>query len=1284
MEKRQFAGHESKVLHLALLGCFDIRVAGSSLDTGYAKLRALLAFLAMSVGIPLRREYLAELLWPEMTATGGRQNLRRALFNLKSIMGGAGRLLSAKRDVVMLSRSESLWLDVAEFTASAPSCIAAPDSGYCNPCIAQMEYMAGFYRGEFMAGFSLPGCPDFEGWLQLQRESLHRRALAILERLTNCHEQINGYGKALPFALRYTELEPWGEEGHRRAIRLYALNGQSSAALGQYDFCCRILKKELGVLPDDETRSLADSIRKGEWRSDYSDAADEPPVTALPALAAERRHVTVLYCEFALAATGEPDEAATLLRAPQARCAEIIREFSGYIVQAYGGGLLAYFGYPQAHEYAARHAVQAAMAVTREAAEGIEIRAGVHTGLIITGGEPSMPDTVGNTSMLTIQLRHGVAHNEVAISRDTRYLVGGYFDCISMGVQSFPGAAQPLEIFKVIRESGAHTRLDAAAQLTPFVGRKAEITKLMGLWKKATQGTFHVVLVQGEAGIGKSRLLHTLKMRLADFPHAICELRCFPEFSQSPFHPLIAMLEAVFGFTYGDKPEVKFGKLAQYFETHYTASAKDAAPLLAQLLSLSLCGNYRAPGLSPQKQKKQTISILLDLLRALAAQQPVLLIVGDLHWVDPSTLELLTLLVEQTRGVPILAVFTARPDFAPPWKKAINSSTLALAPLAGDEIAEIIASNSENLLPSTVSRIVERADGVPLFAEEMSKVATMGNQTNIPATLHDLLAARIDNMGEAKYTAQLAATIGREFDLDLLRKVFPLAPAALTHALDALRNAGLILNASGETCQFKHALIQETAYQSQTMADRQDAHRRIAQSLESDFPDIAAARPELLAQHFSAGGKVRQAIEYWIKAGQRAALNSANLEAIGHFNSGLQLLMTLPADQERDWVELKTLVSLCPLLYAVKGHGSDGATQANARISALSGLVGDSKELFHAKWVLVFNTITNSGATKIGALETAIQLLGMAHGDPLRKQAAHYAVANAAFWLGEFETTRIHAEQAISLHQPDQRQMLIEQFGDDLSVTCEIFLSHALYFLGFPDRAQLVCGRMLTKAKKHIYPHTLAFALSFASLLYRWLNKPAETLSLSAEAILVSRQHDFPVWLSVGEATHGWALVLHGQEEGIAELKSGIAGMRQTVSGVQVTYLSPLAEACVHLKRYDEALPLLAEALGDAASTGDDHFVAELQRLKGVCLLEISPSNAAQAESCFGEALTISRRQQAKSLELRAAMSMARLWGQQGRQEKARCVLEETCNGFTEGFDTPDLQEASKLMTSFC
>lgn len=1265
-------------LALLLLGGFDVRRKGRPVaGIAYNKMRALLAYLAVEREQDHNREALAGLLWSGNDHATARGNLRRTLSDLRRLLElPTGKtLFSASKHTIRFAPHG--YVDVLEFSADAPSCIDNPIAAHCEHCIAQMEHMAELYRGEFMAGFSLPDCPEFEDWLQLQRESLRRRALALLERLTNCHEQAGNYGRALPFALRYTELEPWDEDGHRRAMRLYALNGQSSAALSQYDFCCRMLEKELGVLPNDETRSLAESIRRGEWRPEHPGASGKPPATILPPPITERRHVTVLYCELTLAAIDDPEEAMALLRTPQARCMEIIRQFSGHIVQAYGGGLLAYFGYPQAHEYAARHAVQAALAATREAIHGIEIRAGVHTGLVIAGGEPSMPDTSGRTSCLAIQLRHSAAHGEVVISQETRSIVAGCFDCISLGVQSLPGIVQPLEISLVVRESGAHSRLETVAQLTPLAGRKTEINKLMGLWKKAAQGLRQVVLIRGEAGIGKSRLLLTLKQRLAGQPHAVRELRCFPEFSQSPFYPLITMLEGMFGFGQGDTPDAKLGKLVAHLEAHYPGLAQDAISLLALLLSLPLGSHFTAAGLPPQKQKERTIAILLELLQALAAQQPVLLIVEDLHWIDPSTLEILSLFVGQTGSSAILAAFTARPQFVPPWKKAIKI-VMELGPLADGEVAEMLASLSEDIPAETLRRIVKRADGVPLFVEEMAKIATMRNQSGIPATLHDLLAARMDQTGEAKYTAQLAATLGREFDLNLLRKVFPHDPAALAHNLSALQDAGLISKVNETTCQFKHALIQEATYQSQTKSARQAAHRRIAQALQSDFPDIVATRPELLAQHLSSCGETRQSIEYWIKAGQRAALNSANLEAIEHFNSSLQLLMTLPADQDRDRAEFKILVSLCPVLYAAKGYGSKEVAQVNARISVLSGLVGDSPDLFLAKWALLINTIASVGSR--GVPEAAMQLLNMAHGDPLRKLAAHFLAANASFWLGEFESSRAHGEQVIALYHPEQRQMLLERFGTDLSVFSTSYLINALYFLGFPDQAQLICGRMLEQARELEHPHTLAQALSFAAVLHRWLNMPAEALSLSAEAIAISRQHNFFLWLACGEMTHGWALVMHGRNDvGIAELQSCIAGMRVALGGISVVFLTAMAEAYVHLERYDEALGLLAEAQADAANTGDSHSAAELHRLKGVCLLALSTSNAAQAESCFNHALAISREQHAKSLELRAAMSMARLWQQQGKQEEARRMLEEIHNGFTEGFDTHDLQETAVL-----
>lgn len=848
--------HPGHKLELILLGGFDIRLNGRPVaGVSYSKMRALLAYLAVERKQEHSRKVLADLLWCGNGPVTARGNLRRTLSDLRRVLESpSGKaLFSASKQTIRFI--PNAYIDILEFT-DTPSCTAAPTPAHCDPCIAQMERMAWLYRDEFMEGFSLPDCPDFEDWLQIQRETLRRRALALLERLSNCHEQADNYGRALPFALRYTELEPWDEAGHRRAMRLYALSGQSSAALGQYDFCRQVLQKDLNALPSAETRNLAESIRKDEWRAERPAATGEPPIKALPPLIAERRQVTVLYCELTLAAVEDPEEAMELLRIPQARCAEIIRQFSGHIVQAYGGGLLAYFGYPQAHEHAARHAVQAALNIMHKVAHGVEIRAGVHTGLIIADSGTSMPDAAGKTSRLAIQLRHNAAHGEVVISQDTRGIVDGYFDCLSLGVQSLPGIAQPVEIFEVVRESGARTRLDAATQLTPLVGRKAEIARLMGLWEEAAQGARQVVLVQGEAGIGKSRLLLALKEHLRGQSRAILEMRCFPEFSQSPFYPLIGMRDAILDFTHDDTPDTRFGKLARYLETHFPALAQQAVPLLAQLLSLPLAEPYRAPAFSPQKQKELTIAILIDMLRAVAAQQPVLLIVEDLHWIDPSTREMLTRFVEQTEKGAILAIFTARPEFDPPWSEALES-TLALAPLDEDEVKQMIASISGNIPATILRRIVERTDGVPLFVEEMTKVASLNNQTNIPATLHDLLAARMDNMGEAKYTAQLAAAIGREFDLNLLRKVSLYSPATLADTLNALQDAGLILKMGDTAYQFKHALIQEAAYQSQTRSARQAAHRRIAQTLQNDFPDAVEARPELLAQHLSSAGETR-------------------------------------------------------------------------------------------------------------------------------------------------------------------------------------------------------------------------------------------------------------------------------------------------------------------------------------------------------------------------------------------------------------------------------------------
>ena len=1264
-------------LHLLFLGGSEVRLNGHSITgLSYNKMRALLAYLAVERERDHKREMLADLLWSASNPTTARGNLRRTLADLRRVLelpSGPLMFSASKHTIRFIPNS---YIDVIDFAGQAP---AEPANG----ATAQHhdERIIALYRGEFLAGLSLPDCPDFESWLQVQRETLHRRALALLEQLSNRAESISDYHKALEFSLRYCELEPWDEDACRRVMRLYAFNGQERAAISQYEACCRLLKNELGVLPSEETRQLAERIRHGDLKRNMFDSVPIPPQPNMAQLPAQRRQVTVLYCELIPASIDDPEEVMTLLHAPQARCAAIIRQFSGHIVQTHGGGLLAYFGYPQAHEDAARRAVQAALAMTRESAHGIDICAGVHTGLIITGGDASMPDTSGRTTRIAIQLRHRTAQYKVAISQETHSIVGGYFDCIRQEVQHLPGAAPVLGIFKVIRESGALTRLEAATQLPPFAGRKAEISRLTGWWEEVVQGMGLVVLIQGDAGIGKSRLLHTLKERLAEQPHTIRELRCFPEFSQSPFQPLIAMLEAIFGFQHSDTPELRFNHLAQYLEAHFPSLAPDTIPLFTQLLSLPLGSHYQPLCFSPQKQKELTIATVLAILKKLAIQQPVLLILEDLHWVDPSTLELLTGFVAQAGERRILAVLTARPDFSPPWKDALNS-TLTLGPLVEEEVEELIASLRNDISDATTRRIVERADGVPLFVEEMAKIASSNNQAGIPATLQDLLAARMDSMGESKYAAQLAATLGREFNLHVLSKISPDDFVTLTQHLNALQDAGLILKMSESIYQFKHALIQEAAYQSQTKPFRQTAHQSIARALISDFPNVALTQPELLARHFSSGGEIRQAVIYWIKAGQRAALSSANTEATEHFNAGLQLVSVLSLSVERDQLEFTLCVNLGATLCATEGYGSAGAAHAYNRARELGEALDDRDGLFTAMWGMWLGSSSRIGHAH--ALDLAEKLLQLAQQgeDSLQLQKAYYAMGNSLLWTGQLSEARCHQEQGMAGYQASHHATMVSELGENIYISTGSQLAWVLWLQGFPDQARAVGARTLAVARDLQHPYSLCYASAHVMNLNRWLRQIETTRQLAEETIMLANQHGFPLWLLSGLVFQGWSQVMQGDAKVIPQLQLGVDTVRAAMSGVEAFFLAPLGEAHLQLGQWEASLSVLDAAL-TVVHAKDDHFwESEILRLRGECLLRMVAPNMAAAETCFSQARVISQRQGAKSLELRATLSMARLWLQQGKNKDAQRVLQDTYAWFAEGMDTPDLRDATDMLDS--
>jgi DNA-binding SARP family transcriptional activator/class 3 adenylate cyclase len=1247
------APNSNRGLELVLLGGFEVRLNGVRVaGVSYNKMRALLAYLAMEQDKDYGREALADLLWGGLESDTARGNLRRTLADLrKALELPSGKTLFST-DKQSIRLNSGFQVDARDFADAAASRLEASSRSRAGSGIKKMEQATDLYRGEFMADFSMRDCPDFDVWLRKKREDLHRSVVALLEKISSHHEQAGNYDKALRSALRHADLDPWNESALRVVMRLYALNGQVEAALGRYDAFTRLLEDELRASPSDQTRQLAQSIHNGEsMRGGTVAAVNAAPASAPPVLPvspprsrAGRRQVTALACEFSLPEIEDPDEAMELLHARETRCLEIIRRFSGHVVRTHGGALLAYFGFPQANDRAAYHAAQAALAVAGDPGGGGDIRAGVHTGFVVSGPDPSVPDAAGSTSRLAIELSRVARPNEVAISSDLHGMVSGYFNCVSAGSQVLPGVAQPVEIFKVIGASGARTRLDAVAQLTPLAGRRSEFAQLLHLWKQAAGGERQVVLVMGDPGIGKSRLLHALKDRLSDTPHSIREMLCFPEFSQSPFYPLIAMLESLFGFARGDASELKSHKLTTYLEAHYPAAGGEAVQLLAQLLSLPLSGSYPAPGYSPQKQKDQTIAILLGLLQALAAKQPVLLILEDLHWIDPSTLELLTRFVEQPESGRVLAVLTARPEFDPPWDKK-HEISLAMTPLAKDEVEAMIASINKDIPAAAMRRIVERADGVPLFVEEMVKIPSLstpaGSSDCIPATLHGLLAMRMDSIGEAGHMAQLAAIIGREFDVGLLRRLVP-DPAALKGSLRALQEAELVFQVDDTTWKFKHSLIQEAAYQSQARSVRQAAHRRIAQTLLGEFPEVVANRPELIARHLSAGGEERSSTEYWIKAGQRAAMNSANAEAREHFDSGLRLLPSLRPGEQRDHLEATLQLNLGTLLVATTGYGSAQAGEAYARALALCEKQGAAAGLFQALWGMWLTSSSRIGHAH--SLELAGKLLQQAEqtNDVLQLQSAHHAMGNSSFFTGHPGAARRHLERSIALYEESHHDAMVREYGENVCVSSHALLSLVLWLLGLRRQADLASRRAIALARQVEHPNSLGYALCAAAMLNRWQGRIESTTPLTQEAMALADRHGLPFWLGMGAASDGWAQAMQGQAAGVTQIRQCLAGVNAVMSGAITMFLAPLCEALVHLGQWQDALDTIDEALDVIAGNHDRFFESEFHRMRGVCLLELCAGNAAEAEACFDRAIAISRRQGARSLEMRAAKSLAK------------------------------------------
>jgi class 3 adenylate cyclase/tetratricopeptide (TPR) repeat protein len=1057
----------------------------------------------------------------------------------------------------------------------------------------------------------------------------------------------------------------------------------------------------------------------------------DPLSRAAPEAAeAERRQLSVMFCDLvgstALAEALDPEELREVLGDYQSVCAGLIEGFGGVIARQVGDGLLVNFGYPQAHEDDAARAVRAGLAIVGALPElngrlgrrfpalerhPLQVRIGLHTGLVVIGalGDSTYRDpmaVVGETPNIAARLQGLAAPDTVIVSGATHRLLGGAFVCEDLGRQALKGMAVPVAVHRVVREGEGWEAATAgsAGRLTPLLGREREFGMLLERWEQSQEGLGQWVLLSGEAGIGKSRLVRELKGRVGEQSGIVLEGRGSPYHQQSAFHPWIDLLERALRFDRGDAPEARLEKLTGAL-LQQRLPVQAMLPVCATLLGLPAPA---APDgtllLTPQRQRQQTLEALQGLVVGLAAQQPVLMIMEDVHWADPSTLEALELLVQQAQTARLLLVLTARPEFHVSWASRGQLTELTLTRLRRAQVEGLVAALSEGrALPAeVVEQVARKTDGVPLFVEELTKMVLESGLVRegvaggyelagplpplaIPATLQDSLMARLDRLATTKVVAQVGATLGRNFSYELLQAVTGLEDAPLTLELSKLVEAELLYQRGlppDATYSFKHALIQDAAYQMLLKSTRQQYHQRVAQVLETRFVDTVQTQPEVLGHHYTEAGLSAQAVGYWRRAGQRALDASANLEAIAHLEKGIQVLAMLPDTLEWGEQELDLQIALAKALVISKGYGAPGAKVAYERARDLAQRGGNPARAVPALYGLWRTAFSGSQFQTSRALGEQLLELAERAGEPVFLLAAHYALGLTLTHLGEWTDARRHLQAGCDLYDPEALQRHPSLFGPDPGVVCLANLATPLWHLGYPQQALAASQDALALARTLSSHFTLAVALYSRSRLHQLRREVLATQRLAEETITLSTERGFPHCLAIGMILRGWAVA--GREPGaqaIAQIEQGIEGIGITSS--RPYWLSLLADAHRRLGEPRTGLAAVAEALKRVEQSEECGHEPELYRLQGELLVDANddgPHPDLTPEDCFRRSLEIARRHRARSLELRAALSLARLWQSRGDGAAAATLLAPIYDAFTEGFDTADLQEAKQLL----
>jgi class 3 adenylate cyclase/predicted ATPase len=1038
---------------------------------------------------------------------------------------------------------------------------------------------------------------------------------------------------------------------------------------------------------------------------------------------AERRQITVMFSDLvgstALSARMDPDDLRFVISVYQKCVAETVQRFGGFVAKYMGDGVLVYFGYPQAHEHDAERAVRAGLELIRAVGDlksgtALQTRVGIATGLVVVGdligsGTAQEQAVVGETPNIAARLQSIADPNAVVIAESTRKLLGNLFDLQDLGGQDLKGIGVPVRAWAALPPASVESRFDAlhASGLTELVGRGEELDLLLRRWSKAKAGEGQVVLLSGEAGIGKSRLTAGLMERVVSESHTRLRYFCSPRHTDSALYPVIGQMERAAGLAHGDTAQVKFDKLVALLAQ--TSTSTQDVSLLADMLSLPNEGRYRALEMTPEQRRKKTLEALGSQMEALSRSNPVLMIFEDAHWADPTSLEVVSRVVDRLRNLRVLLIVTFRPEFDPPWIGRPHVAAVTLNRLAQRDIETVIDNVVGNkLIPASIRQdIIERTDGIPLFVEEMTKaVLEAGNEgaaqqtvasfpspaLAVPASLQASLMARLDRLGAAKELAQVGAAIGRKFSHALLSAVVSKSEPALVLALDRLIASGLLFRQGvppHSSYLFNHALVQDAAYGTLLREPRRVLHARIAETLEVQFPEIAENQPELLARHCTEAGLIEKAARLWGRAGQRSLDRSALVEAVAQFTRALDQITLLPATPALRREQIRLQVALITPLIHVKGYAAPETKAAAERAhrlieqaQALGEPPDDPLLLFSVLYSFcIANYIAFNGAA-MRELATQFLTLAEKEGTTVPLMIGHRMMGIALFATGDIEQGRDHSDRAFRLYDSAAHRSLGTRFGQDVGVSILSYRAYAQWVLGYPNAAIIDAERALRDAREIGQASTLMYALSHTGFIhvtcgiYRAATSEVDELAASAD------EKASPFWAALGLLNRGYLCALTGEaSDAVRSISSGLAALRSTGSRMWAPfYLAYLAYSRARLGQFDDAWRCIDDAVSEAEGTMERWYEPELQRIGGTIALKQVEPDVGKAEAHFERALAVARRQQAKSWELRAAMSMARFWRDQGKRDEARDLLAPVYDWFTEGFDTLDLKEAKSLL----